>query len=69
MKRKKKSISNGITAMLDGDYFAASDAARKAIDNHPNVSELRQGLTKALDGTIKRFFSHKPMLKKRKRSR
>jgi hypothetical protein len=70
MKKKRKSISTGMIPMLpDGDYFAASDAARQAIDNHPNISELRQGLTKALDGTIKRYFSHKPLLKKRRRGK
>lgn len=71
MAKKKKSISAGImtppSSYHGGDYFAASQAAREAIDNHPNVSELRHGLTKALDGTIRRFFSHKPMLKKKKR--
>ncbi len=65
-KRKKRSISDGVTAM-SGDYFAASEAARSAIDNHPHVSDLRHGLTKAIDGTIKRYFSHKPLLKRKKK--
>lgn len=63
MARKKKSSD----LSYDHSYFPASMAAEQAINNHPGVSDLRQGLTKAISGTIKRYLSHKPLVKKLKR--
>lgn len=63
MARKKKTSY----AEPDMTYYPASEAARMAIDGHPGVSDLRTGLTKAISGTIKRYLSHKPLLKKLKR--
>jgi hypothetical protein len=64
MAKKKKTTS------ID-DYMSchmpAEDAARQALNSHPHVSELREGLTKAISGTIRRYLSHKPLLKKPRR--
>lgn len=64
MAKKKSTLA---PTEVDNSYYAASEAARMAIDSNETVSEMRCGLTKAISGTIKRYLSHKPLTRKRKR--
>ena len=69
MARKKKNdtLAGSMSPMDNSYYYPASEAARMALDSNETVSDLRCGLTKAISGTIKRYLSHKPLTRKRKR--
>jgi hypothetical protein len=63
MARKKKSkVDDYVMA-----HLPAHDAARQAIQAHPDVQHLEDSLRKALSSTIRRVLSHKPLLKRRKK--
>jgi hypothetical protein len=61
MARKKK------VEPYHDTYYPASEAARIAIDGHPGVQDMRMGLTKAVSSTIKRYLSHKPLKRMKKK--
>ena len=45
----------------------AQDAARAAVQAHPDVCELQSKLENALASTIRRVLSHRPLVKKHRR--
>lgn len=63
----RTSRKKSTTVEFDAAYYPASEAARMAIDGCPAVSDLRTGLTKALSGTIRRYLSHKPLTRRKKK--